>query len=145
MSTVHQHDKLYICTVESCIASFARKDKLLKHKREEHVNLECLLNHSGSTILDGKEELHLRNDHGSLECGIGACLHGLASQFSEERLPKHLRKHHNIDWGHAWNITCMATRSAFKTARDYTVGSPPASQIDCHIYLKQTGTAHQLE
>jgi hypothetical protein len=119
ISAVHG-DSRYLCTVESCESStigFARKDKLVKHMREKHDNVRCSLNHCGSVLLDGEQESHLQNFHGTYECAFGACEHGLPSHFSEEALRLHLISMHNVYRETTTGILRSADLSVDKTAR----------------------------
>ena len=145
ISTVHQRDEDHACPVESCDASFARKDKLLKHRREAHVSLKCTWNHCGSIVLEGEEDLHLRDIHGPYECALGACEQGRPSRFSEEGLKQHVHNVHNIHWGLLLVILRIAGGSADKTARDVAKGQQQLSQTDCLVCLNHVGHAHQLE
>jgi hypothetical protein len=114
-------DSRYFCTVESCESStigFARKDKLVKHMRENHDNVRCSLNHCGSVLLDGEQESHLQNSHGTYECAFGACKHGLPSHFSKETLRLHLISVHNVYRETATSILRAADRRADKIVRN---------------------------
>lgn len=98
VSAIHGGSR-YLCTIESCDSSvigFARKDKLIKHMREEHDNVRCKLNHCGCVLLDGEQESHLQKLHGDYEFTLGACERGLPSHFSEETKRLHLINVHKI-------------------------------------------------
>ncbi len=60
ISTIHGKSGFFcpIESYESKTTRFARKDKLVKHMREEHDNVRCSLNHCGTVILDGQQEFH---------------------------------------------------------------------------------------
>ncbi|KAL5328142.1 hypothetical protein ACEPPN_005851 [Leptodophora sp. 'Broadleaf-Isolate-01'] len=98
VSAIHGGSR-YLCTVESCDSStigFARKDKLVKHMREEHDNVRCTLNHCDYILPDGEQESHLQKFHGTYECALGACERGLPSYFSKEAVRLHLISVHKI-------------------------------------------------
>ena len=120
ISLLYNGGSRYLCTVESCESStigFARKDKLVKHMREKHDNVRCSLNHCGSVLLDGEQESHLQNFHGTYECAFGACEHSLPSHFSKEALRLHLISVHNVYRETATRILRAADQSVDKTAR----------------------------
>lgn len=76
---------------------FPRKDKLVKHMREEHDNVRCSLNHCGAVILDGQQEAHVRNCHGDWECALMACQHGPPSHFTQKAVQIHLVRVHKMN------------------------------------------------
>lgn len=144
ISTIHEQNQKHNCPIASCEASttsFARKDKLLKHIREEHHTVRCLLNHCGSIVLDGDQEAHLQSVHGSHECAVGACKHGLLSKFSSNKLENHLRTCHHIYWFQYFSMILKMRDSADNTAYDESK-VPPKSQTDCQMCLKYVDAAN---
>jgi len=108
---VHKRQLEFKCPVDSCdasITSFSRKDKLLKHMREYHDHVKCLLNHCGAGVLAGNEESHLQYGHGDLECQYGACALGPPSRFSRQGLEKHFRIDHYIYYNGAYFASMVA-------------------------------------
>jgi hypothetical protein len=90
----------FFCPVESCesrTAGFPRKDKLVKHMRDEHDNVRCSLNHCGAIILDGQQEAHVQNCHGDWECALMACQHGPPSNFTLNAARLHLMSVHKLN------------------------------------------------
>jgi hypothetical protein len=104
VATIHGKSGFF-CPIKSCqsmTTGFSRKDKLVKHMRDEHDNVRCSLNHCGAVILDGQQEMHLQNSHGDWECALGACQHGLPSHFTEETARLHLVRVHKMHPTTAW-------------------------------------------
>jgi hypothetical protein len=109
-----------MCPVESCDTKtngFARKDKLLKHIREQHDNLRCPYNHCYAVILATDQDTHLQQVHGTFECALGACEKGPASCFSEVGVKRHFRKHHNMTYDPIWTLMKHVNRTKDSTAR----------------------------
>jgi hypothetical protein len=97
ISTIHNPTGAHTCPVETCdrnIDGFSRKDKLIKHMREAHVNFRCLLNHCSVTVVENQMESHIQEAHGDYECDFGACGNAAASRFLWTSLQRHLRKVH---------------------------------------------------
>lgn len=98
-ATIHGKTAFF-CPIESCESKstgFPRKDKLVKHMREEHDNVRCSLNHCGAVILDGQQEEHIQNYHGEWECALMACQRGQPSHFTVERARLHLIGVHKMN------------------------------------------------
>jgi hypothetical protein len=99
VATVHGKSGFF-CPIESCKAitiGFPRKDKLVKHMREEHDNVRCSLNHCGRVIPDGQQEFHVQNCHGDWECALMACQHGRPSHFTLRAIRLHLKNVHKMN------------------------------------------------
>ncbi len=126
VSTAHGDVRIHKCPVESCeanLAGFARKDKLLKHLREEHDNLKCPYNHCSATVHESQQKSHLDQSHGVFECALGACANGRKSLFSAVGLKRHIRKIHNGTGNQAWVMMCDVRQTLDKTAREFsTIG-----------------------
>jgi len=98
VKSIHETSR-FLCPIESCDSNtigFSRKDKLVKHMREEHDNVRCLLNHCGASIPDGQQDSHLQNSHGNYECALMACRDALPSHFTKEGARLHLISVHKI-------------------------------------------------
>jgi hypothetical protein len=101
MSTIHNPTGAHTCPVETCdrnINGFSRKDKLMKHMREAHVNFKCPLNHCVVTVVENQTESHIQEAHGDYECGFGACGNAAASRFTRDSVNRHLRRVHGLDY-----------------------------------------------
>jgi hypothetical protein len=99
VATIHGQSGFF-CPIESCqsmTTGFSRKDKLVKHMREEHDNVRCSLNHCGAIILDGQQEAHVQNYHGDWECALMACQHGPPSYFTQKAAELHLVRVHKMN------------------------------------------------
>ena len=99
VATIHGKSGFF-CPIESCqsmTTGFSRKDKLVKHMREEHDNVRCSLNHCGAVILDGQQEAHVQNCHGDWECALMACQHGPPSHFTQKAARIHLTRVHKMN------------------------------------------------
>jgi hypothetical protein len=99
VATIHGKSS-FVCPVESCqsmTTGLSRKDKLVKHMREEHDNVRCSLNHCGAIILDGQQEAHVENYHGDWECALMACQHGPPSCFTQKAAELHLVRVHKMN------------------------------------------------
>ncbi|KAM3065083.1 hypothetical protein ACMFMF_011391 [Clarireedia jacksonii] len=130
---------------------FARKDKLLCHIREVHMNGNgkttkvgeeeagqpqmCPIAHC--SVLVGGEEAqnkekkksretileHMKRNHGAYECGLGRCA-GRQSQFSESGLEMHLRWAHRMKGGEALRVVDAVKRGGGdKTVRVEHLGA----------------------
>jgi hypothetical protein len=111
ISTAHETIRNHKCPIATCEASitgFARKDKLMKHLREEHENLKCLYNHCSAVVPDTQQELHISESHGDYECAVGGCEKGDASCFSLENLGRHLRSAHCMTYDPAGRLSRIA-------------------------------------
>jgi hypothetical protein len=119
VSTIHNPTGAHTCPVETCdrnINGFSRKDKLMKHMREAHVNYKCPLNHCVVPVVENQTESHIQEAHGDYECGFGACAIALPSRFTMSSLNKHLSRVHGLYYG---NIVRMfwGRQSTDRTAR----------------------------
>lgn len=135
VSTAHGEIRKYKCPIDACEASvtgFARKDKLVKHIREEHENVRCPYNHCFATVPATREEEHIRVSHGPYECAMGQCGRGIASHFSYESLKHHLRVAHGIDYWIADWAKLLASGKTL-TAKDSVLhfGKPPRDCATC--------------
>lgn len=120
LATAHTVSSMHMCPVQSCdakITGFARKDKLLKHMREQHDHLRCPYNHCYATVLATEQGAHLQQVHGTFECALGVCEKGPTSCFSEIGLKRHLRQHHNMTFDPIRNLVREVRTTADKTAR----------------------------
>jgi hypothetical protein len=139
ISTAHEEVSNHMCPVESCEASttgFARKDKLLKHIREQHEILRCPYNHCAATVLKTQEESHLQQFHGSWECAIGACERGIKSCFLEGSLKRHIRKHHGLTHDPMYTMLGRMDEAKDETARSAYLTSQETLR-DCMICSTQ--------
>lgn len=126
------------CPVEGCEASltgFSRKDKMLKHLREQHDVLKCPYNHCSATVLKTETESHLQQFHGSFECALGSCETGLKSCFRKIGLQRHLRTHHSITNDPVQTIMSHVRKSDDKTAH----GLLRTAWQDCRLCSAQHG------
>ncbi|PMD47953.1 hypothetical protein L207DRAFT_506865 [Hyaloscypha variabilis F] len=81
VKSIHETSR-FLCPIESCDSNtigFSRKDKLVKHMREEHDN-----------------DSHLQDSHGDYECALMACSDALPSHFTKEGARLHLISAHKI-------------------------------------------------
>jgi hypothetical protein len=137
-ATAHGETGSHKCPIEDCDAStegFARKDKLLKHIRQEHENVRCTYNHCSAVVLATQTASHLSQYHGDLECRLGGCRNSPASKFTKLTLTRHLRRDHSIsfDGTRTWtNFSGSITET--DDMRYYLEGYPAK---DCKICLKQ--------
>lgn len=114
ISAIHGKSSFF-CPIESCeskTTGFPRKDKLVKHMREEHDNVRCSLNHCGTVILDGQQDVHIQNYHGDWECALMACSHGMPSHFTRKTARLHLMNVHKMNPKTALNPSSRAARES---------------------------------
>lgn len=120
INTIHSKDRTfqYSCSHPQCISSqkkFVRKDKWLEHLRKSHNNQVCPFTHCERVedVFGTPKDLtqHIKDSHGSYECGIGPC-QDTVSRFAEFEFCKHLEYVHGIcnpqDIGGARNIAYLA-------------------------------------
>jgi hypothetical protein len=109
---------IYKCTIETCEASitrFARRDKLLKHLREERENLKCPFAHCVAIVLATKEEEHIQKFHGSYECAMTGCENSGSSRFLEVNLKRHLRRDHRLTFNPVQRLIAFLRRTGNNT------------------------------
>ncbi|KAF2669861.1 hypothetical protein BT63DRAFT_423841 [Microthyrium microscopicum] len=93
-TTMHGGLAEYECLDVGCRRTFVRRDKMLKHAREEHELYKCSLNHCTKIVFDAEKQKHMQECHGSYECGMYSCLQGSTSRFKRKTLETHLRSAH---------------------------------------------------
>ncbi|VUC23601.1 unnamed protein product [Clonostachys rosea] len=97
----HGAIRSHICPYESCSAhfdGFKRKDKLLKHLRETHPQVQCQQTHCSAVICDIEQQSHIEEAHGPFECALGHCQFSPPSNFTKVLLGRHLVTHHKISY-----------------------------------------------
>lgn len=110
--SAHTAERKFVCSVITCnaaIKEFSRKDHLVKHRRERHVNYFCPINHcarSTKSSFDKSHDVleHITAEHGSYECALKACSQAPSSQFDSLALLNHLRNHHAMPDATAANV-----------------------------------------
>jgi len=121
--TAHGDARDHKCPIESCpssVTGFARKDKLVKHLKEEHENVRCPYNHCFAAVPKLQEETHVQQSHGEYECGIGGCENGGVSRFMLVDLKRHLRRDHGMTYDPVWRLGHRLVKSGGKTANPHT-------------------------
>ncbi|CAH0027885.1 unnamed protein product [Clonostachys rhizophaga] len=101
VKTQHKHEatEIFLCADESCPAhvhGFERKDKLLKHLREQHPQVQCTQTHCSAIVADFQQQSHMEQAHGPFECALGHCRSSPPSKFTRVGLKQHLKKHHKL-------------------------------------------------
>lgn len=122
ISTAHGKTHSHKCPIDTCEASvtgFPRKDKLVKHLREQHEKVRCPYNHCSAVVVATQEEEHIRTFHGDFECAIGGCDCGIASRFSHRSLKQHFKVAHGMDHYTARELVTKVLRSTDRVARQY--------------------------
>ncbi|CAG9951354.1 unnamed protein product [Clonostachys rosea f. rosea IK726] len=97
----HEATISFFCGDESCPAhvdGFKRKDKLLKHLREDHPQVQCTKTHCSATAADLQQQSHMEEAHGPFECALGHCRTSLPSNFTRIQLERHLKGHHKMSY-----------------------------------------------
>jgi hypothetical protein len=97
----HEATISFFCGDESCPAhvdGFKRKDKLLKHLREDHPQVQCTRTHCSATVADFQQQSHMEEAHGPFECALGHCRTSLPSNFTRIQLERHLKGHHKMSY-----------------------------------------------
>ncbi|CAG9978343.1 unnamed protein product [Clonostachys byssicola] len=101
VKTKHEATETFLCGDESCPAhvhGFERKDKLLKHLREHHPQVQCTKTHCSAIVADFQQQSHMEQDHGPFECALGHCRTSPPSNFTQVRLHRHLKNHHKLSY-----------------------------------------------
>ncbi|CAH0052370.1 unnamed protein product [Clonostachys solani] len=99
MMSKHEATSLFTCPDESCpghFDGFKRQDKLLKHLREHHPQVQCQQTHCSAVVADCQQQSHIEEAHGSFQCAIGPCLSSPPSNFTLIQLKRHLKAHHKL-------------------------------------------------
>ena len=141
----HREELEFPCPLDSCSASFRRKDKLYQHTRKEHENFLCPFAHCGKLVLDPEREDHVRASHGAewktWECALTGC-EGTTSKFDDDSALNHLRTHHGIMRWRAYDIIGATQKAVLSTSSEAFVikpvndnpsgrGSPPKPCKSC--------------
>jgi hypothetical protein len=141
ISTAHREEHHHKCPIDTCEASitgFARKDKLIKHLREEHENLRCPYNHCFAMVLAGETQQHLTQSHGNYECALQECKYGGASRFSRQNLKRHLRRDHQVTSDPAFAL--MLSLDNQKLTAEETLTRRWKQLRDCATCASRSGT-----
>jgi len=134
VSTAHGDTRNHKCPIDTCevsVTGFARKDKLVKHLREEHENLKCPYNHCFAAVVATQEEEHIQKSHGDYECAIGGCKAGISSRFTLNSARSHLRAVHGIDWYTSFNMIELPANIHTVTASLLRLRSTPKNCATC--------------
>lgn len=137
IATAHGETRSYKCPIEDCDAStkgFARKDKLLKHIRQEHENVRCEYNHCSAVVLATQTASHLSQYHGDFECQVGGCRNSPASRFTKLTFKRHLRRDHSIGFDSTYSLTNLHVGMSEIAITSYLAKFPVE---DCKICSKQ--------
>jgi hypothetical protein len=144
ISTAHGEARNHRCPIDTCDASvtgFARKDKLIKHLREEHENLKCPYNHCFATVLAEETEKHLLQSHDDYECALQGCQYGGASRFSRVNLKRHLRRDHLVTGDPANRLMWILDASKKMTADGEFTGRWRQTQKCATCVSQRCGTS----
>lgn len=96
IATIHGTKHIYRCLESECKETFSRKDKMMKHARENHELFRCSCNHCLAIVCATQRQSHLKEAHGLFECAIGSCKSGGRSYFHKKDLRGHLKRIHGV-------------------------------------------------
>lgn len=137
VTSKHETTISFFCDDESCpahIDGFKRKDKLLKHLREDHPQVQCTQTHCSATVADFQQQSHMEEAHGPFECALGRCRSSPPSNFTRAQLERHLKDHHKMSYDCIVGIKLRMQSSDLDVRSDHLLISPgKADRMKCSV------------